>query len=251
MNTGIQDATNLGWKLGLTTRGHAAPALLDTYEPERAPVGQMVRRFTDRVFTIATSQRLLPRLARTQLVPRLAPLAVRATPARAAVFRAVSELGIHYRNSPASTEGPHRPRRGPKAGDRLPDAPLARDDGQPTSLHAELAAPTYHLLLCGPAGRWPPETLAAFAEGWPGLLTVHRLTTGTTPGALHDPTGTALHRLGLDPHRATHYLVRPEGHIGYRATGTDPAGVHRYLARWLTPVADGGDADSLQERPLP
>ncbi|MFD7744716.1 FAD-dependent monooxygenase [Streptomyces sp. NPDC059698] len=38
MNTGIQDAFNLGWKLGLVLGGHADPALLDTYEEERLPV---------------------------------------------------------------------------------------------------------------------------------------------------------------------------------------------------------------------
>jgi 2-polyprenyl-6-methoxyphenol hydroxylase-like FAD-dependent oxidoreductase len=42
MNTGIQDAVNLGWKLAHTLRGLADPAVLDTYEPERAPVGTMV-----------------------------------------------------------------------------------------------------------------------------------------------------------------------------------------------------------------
>src|SRR6266508_6357317 len=55
MNTGIQDAVNLGWKLADTLRGGTDPALLDTYEAERAPIGKMVLRFTDRAFTIATS----------------------------------------------------------------------------------------------------------------------------------------------------------------------------------------------------
>jgi len=39
MNTGIQDAHNLAWKLALVTRGHAAPTLLDSYERERRPIG--------------------------------------------------------------------------------------------------------------------------------------------------------------------------------------------------------------------
>ncbi len=238
MNTGIQDAVNLGWKLALTTRGLAAPTLLDTYEPERAPVGQKVRRFTDRPFTIATSHHPLPRLARTQLAPRLAPLAARLTPARAAVFRTISELGIRYRHSPASTEGPRHPRRGPKAGDRLPDAPLVRDS-QPTTLHAELAAPSYHLLLCGPARCWPAPTLAALTERWPSQLAVRLLTRDATPGGLHDPAGTALARLGCRPDRAAHYLIRPDGHIGYRALGADLAGLHHYLTRWLTPASAG------------
>ncbi|MGH7553597.1 MAG: FAD-dependent monooxygenase, partial [Longimicrobiales bacterium] len=44
MNTGIQDAWNLGWKLALVARGIADPAILDSYEPERLPVGRSVLR---------------------------------------------------------------------------------------------------------------------------------------------------------------------------------------------------------------
>jgi 2,4-dichlorophenol 6-monooxygenase len=39
LNTGIQDAHNLAWKLALVTRGHASPKLLDSYERERRPIG--------------------------------------------------------------------------------------------------------------------------------------------------------------------------------------------------------------------
>ena len=54
MNTGIQDAWNLGWKLALVDRGLADEALLDSYEAERWPIGRFVLRFTDRATTIAT-----------------------------------------------------------------------------------------------------------------------------------------------------------------------------------------------------
>ena len=40
MNTGIQDAYNLGWKLALAVQGVAAPGLLDSYHAERHPVGE-------------------------------------------------------------------------------------------------------------------------------------------------------------------------------------------------------------------
>jgi 2-polyprenyl-6-methoxyphenol hydroxylase-like FAD-dependent oxidoreductase len=231
MNTGIQDATNLAWKLALTCQGAATPQLLDTYQLERAPVGRRVLRFTDRAFTIATSTNPLLRLARTQL-PRLAPLALRFTPARAAAFRTISQLAISYRHSPAATDGPNPPRRGPHAGDRLPDAPLVCDD-RPTTSHAATAAPGYHLLLCGPTTAWQTTTAGHWGEA--GLVAVHHLTRQPIPGVLHDPDGTALCRLGLDPagQHPAHYLVRPDDHIGYRAGGTDLTGLHAYLTRWL------------------
>jgi len=74
MNTGIQDAVNLGWKLAQILRGVTDPALLDTYEAERAPIGSMVLRFTDRAFTIATSTKPVVRFARTRLGPAAIPL---------------------------------------------------------------------------------------------------------------------------------------------------------------------------------
>lgn len=46
MNVGIQDAMNLGWKLASVVNGHAAEALLDTYERERWPVGEALRHNT-------------------------------------------------------------------------------------------------------------------------------------------------------------------------------------------------------------
>lgn len=94
MNTGIQDAVNLGWKLALVTAGRAGSALLDTYEAERAPVGRLVLRFTDRAFTVATSDALLPRLGRTQLAPRAIPVVLGWRRGRAIAFRTISELGI-------------------------------------------------------------------------------------------------------------------------------------------------------------
>jgi 2-polyprenyl-6-methoxyphenol hydroxylase-like FAD-dependent oxidoreductase len=82
MNTGIQDAVNLGWKLALVVAGRTGPALLDTYEQERAPVGRRVLRFTDRAFIAGTSTNALVRFVRVRIVPRLLPLAVRSRQAR-------------------------------------------------------------------------------------------------------------------------------------------------------------------------
>jgi 2-polyprenyl-6-methoxyphenol hydroxylase-like FAD-dependent oxidoreductase len=230
MNTGIQDAVNLGWKLALSCRGIADLALLDSYESERAPVGRWVLRFTDRAFTIATTRNPLLRLARAQLVPRVAPLVLRPAQVRAVAFRTLSQLGIRYRHSPISTEGPRAPRRGARSGDRLPDAHIRRD-GDESWLSEALTAASFHLLLCGPAGAWDDGRLAALQARHAGLLAPHRLARQPAPGVLHDPSGEALARLGVT--HTAHYLVRPDGHIGYRNAGTDLDGLERYLARWL------------------
>nr|WP_263974262.1 FAD-dependent monooxygenase [Streptomyces albicerus] len=183
MNTGIQDALNLGWMLALVCSGRASAALLDTYEIERAPVG------------------------RTRLAPRLAPLALRATGPRGRVFRTVSELGIHYRRSPASTAGSRPPRKGPRAGDRLPDLPRG--------LQARSAGPGWHLLVSGPPALWPDERLASLLPGRHGLISVHRLG-GESPWP-----------------DAVQGLVRPDGYLGYVARGANLDGLRAYIERWL------------------
>ncbi|MEU4712136.1 FAD-dependent monooxygenase [Micromonospora purpureochromogenes] len=230
MNTGIQDAVNLGWKLAHALRGGADPSLLDTYQAERAPVGRMVLRFTDRAFTAATSTNPVVRFVRGRLAPALIPAVLAPRFVRATAFRTVSQLGIGYRRSPLSTDGPRPPRKGPRAGDRLPDAPVAGANGG--TLHRLTAAPRWHLLLCGPPAAWATGETAGLAQRYPGRLTVHRLAeSDSTGGAV--PAASALRRLGLAPGVSAAYLVRPDGHIGYRSGGTDLTGLTAYLDRWL------------------
>jgi 2-polyprenyl-6-methoxyphenol hydroxylase-like FAD-dependent oxidoreductase len=207
MNTGIQDALNLGWKLALVCRGRASAELLETYETERAPVGRGVLRFTDRAFTVGTSRNLFLRLARAQLAPLLAPLALRATGPRGRVFRTVSELGIHYRRSPISTAGSRPPRKGPKAGDRLPDLPRG--------LQARSAGPGWHLLLSGPPALWPDERFVSVLRGRDDLISMHRL---GEESPWPDPV---------------QGLVRPDGYLGYVTRGAQLEGLRAYVERWL------------------
>jgi hypothetical protein len=158
------------------------------------------------------------------------PLGLRFDRAVAYGFRTISELTIGYRHSPAVQEGHPGLRRGPRAGDRLPDARLARD-GQGCWLGAALVGPSFQLLLCGPVGDWHPSQLTTLGHRYPDTLTVHHLTATATAGALHDLDGQLLARLGVDG--SAQYLIRPDGHIGYRCGGDDLAGLQRYVARWL------------------
>jgi len=95
MNTGIQDAWNLGWKLALVSRRIARPELLDSYHAERWPIGRSVLRLSDRAFTAGTSTGAITGAVRTQLAPRLLPLIARLPSVRARLqddLRARGEL---------------------------------------------------------------------------------------------------------------------------------------------------------------
>ena len=227
MNTGIQDAWNLGWKLALVCRGLGPEAWLDTYHDERHPVGAFLLRFTDRLFTVAT--RAVAAGARWQPARRLAlraliPLA--SVPRlRESAFHVVSQLGIRYRSSPAVRQGHPGLATGPRAGDRLPNLAIVLDD-RPTTLQALVIAPCFHLLTCGDA----VET--ARIDG----AVAHR-----PIARVHLPAGDAVTRdtlaaLGIDGQRVRSalYLVRPDGHIAYRCAGGDPADLVTWLDRWLS-----------------
>jgi 2-polyprenyl-6-methoxyphenol hydroxylase-like FAD-dependent oxidoreductase len=230
MNTGIQDAVNLGWKLAHTLRG-ANEALLDTYETERAPVGRWVLRFTDRAFKAATATSLPIRFVRSRVVPTIMPLVLQLGLGRRYGFRAISQLSISYRRSLLSVDGTAAPRHGPRAGDRLPDAPV-RYGAATTSLHSLISAPGWHLLRCG--------TLAepmSIDDDVADVLTTHNLGTGGS-GADYQLSDTALRRLGLTATDHATYLVRPDGHVGYRSGSSDATELAAYLRRWLPATGD-------------
>jgi 2-polyprenyl-6-methoxyphenol hydroxylase-like FAD-dependent oxidoreductase len=121
MNTGIQDAINLGWKMAWVYRGLAAGALLDTYDAERLPVIHQLVMGTERATEIVNSDSaFVHTLLRHMLPPVLHIDAVRRRGAEA-----LSELAVHYRTSPLNgiVEG-HGTLR---AGDRFPDVAAGRD----------------------------------------------------------------------------------------------------------------------------
>lgn len=167
------------------------------------------------------------------LAPRLLGLAARGRRARTAGLGILAQLNVAYRASPASTEGVPRLRHGPRAGDRLPDAPVAVD-GRPGTLHHALTPTRLHLLLIGPARAWPAGVTGPLDGRAAGIVDIHRLSRRPEPGAIHDVDGSAHRRLGATrAGQVSHWLIRPDGHIAYRAAGTDLRGLQDYLGRWL------------------
>jgi 2-polyprenyl-6-methoxyphenol hydroxylase-like FAD-dependent oxidoreductase len=232
MNTGIQDAWNLGWKLALVVCGAADDELLDTYEAERWPVGRFLLRVTDRIFgsfvRLTTPGRVV-RLVQREVVPRVLPRVVASRRLRAAAFRFVSELAIRYRRSPGVAEGRPRLVHGPRAGDRVPDLPLTRD-GVATSLQRELAGPALHLVLCGARDAWDTDAAATIRERFGVHLEVAHL---CPDGGRGLAATAALESLGVSGDViAAQYLVRPDLHVAFRCAGTDLGALRAYLERW-------------------
>ncbi|MGF6467561.1 FAD-dependent monooxygenase [Paraburkholderia youngii] len=250
MNTGIQEALNLGWKLARVIGGAAPDRLLDTYHAERHPIERDVLRQTGFVTQMAEADHGPLKLLRERVMPVLAALG----PLRDAARATISELAIQYRRSPLTLERVLDG--GPRAGERAPDAlvhvvdgPLGRAPG--VGCIFDLHDPAFFSLFLlvpplpvdgtplDPAAKHaaPPdpevEKLAAEVERLlPNAVRIWRVTDTSGDGgpALSESYGRT---------RPSFYLVRPDGYISARGrTGSDLHGLVRHCEAWF---AVGGE----------
>ncbi|MET0493372.1 MAG: FAD-dependent monooxygenase, partial [Actinoplanes sp.] len=122
MNTGLQDAHNLAFKLADAVHGRAGEAWLDRYEAERRPVAQTLVATTDRLFGFITSEKVSRRALRRLMIPLLAPVGVRVLPRSAGgsrFFEYVSQIRIRYPMLPDEPRDPVVGRRLAWAGDNF------------------------------------------------------------------------------------------------------------------------------------
>lgn len=172
MNTGLQDAANLGWKLAAVRRlPHGAGAeLLDTYEAERHPVGRQVLRASGGILRAATRRGSLATVASTVglgIVSRAAPIR-----RRAAGF--ISALDIAY----ARPRGAH-----PLVGTRAHDLPLEGGARLAEALRAG------RFVLVAPAGAPTPDLPATLGEVDPAERVLTRRADGGATALLVRPDG--------------------------------------------------------------
>ena len=276
MNTGIQDAYNLGWKLAAVVQGKAPEALLDSYQAERMPVAAAMLKGSSIGHDAIFSDHPLMRLLREWvLLPMLSQPAV-----KRALSRSMAQLGISYRESPLSHEQtaplretpllPGRTReraglaerfsfqQGPHAGDRAPDAHgRTPAGGRTTRLFDLFRGAHWTLLLFDGLAQTDEgyERLARIALHAEDLLAedvrVAVVVVGDERPAALDWHGIML----LDPEREVHqrygaasealYLIRPDGYVGFGSQPADALGLLAYLERVLPAVVEGRLAESV------
>lgn len=208
MNTGIQDAFNLGWKLARVAEGRSAAGLLDTYEEERLPVASWTLDIT--------AERLRATLE-----------AIRQPGGGldSAISGDTAGLGLGYHWSSLSTTG-STPRL--RAGDRAPDAPCRNaGTGAPTRLFEAFAGPHFTLLGFGPD---TAEALRAAEAAYGDAVRAY----GVDAGAPHDLTDDAGHArtaYGAEPGTGLLVLVRPDNHVALIAPAPESGAVGDYLDR--------------------
>ncbi|MFB2771342.1 FAD-dependent monooxygenase [Pelatocladus sp. BLCC-F211] len=140
MNTGIQDAYNLAWKIAFVLRGYVKDSLLESYNEERLANAKRLLQTTDQFFDVAAGDRWYLQFFRDNILPNLASVVTRFSAAKEFLFQLVSEIGINYRDSSLSR---YQNRFFEvKAGDRMPYFLV---DG--ANIYDRLRAPKFHLVV--------------------------------------------------------------------------------------------------------
>jgi hypothetical protein len=213
MNTGIQDAHNLAWKLALVLRGRGGDLLLDSYHAERHPIAAAVLRFTDFTFRTGLAAGSVLRFLRPILLPTL--LGSRLVQSKAT--RTIAQLELEVRKSPIVEER-RLLAKGPHAGDRAPDA-LFGHDGEQLRMFDVLHGTT-HVLFAHHAHTDVITKLRR--ELSPDVVRIVIADEGEELDArYHLGSASAI------------WVVRPDGYIGFRQSGDDPEPVLAWFAKVL------------------
>ena len=153
MNTGIQDAFNLGWKLAAVLRGRGGDELLDSYQAERHPVGESVLKITDTLFNLVLSGSKLGAAVRRAIIRN----ALKIGKVRHSIAGRLSGIGISYK--PLS--GTHK-----MIGQRMPDL-----TGVKGRLYEAMREGKF-VLVGADAGAWSDDVVSFEATSTPPVVLV-------------------------------------------------------------------------------
>ena len=207
MNTGIQDAYNLGWKLGQVLAGARDP-LLDTYEEERLPVAASILGITTKLHRQVLSGNTNEH--------RRGPETL--------------QLGINYRGSSLAREE-NNSSANIHAGDRAPDAPCSNSSGTLARLFDAFRGPHFTLLAfgaCHVGMAIEMNRLYGFTVHAHSVLSTDATTgNATSSDSLFDTQGHAYRAYAAKDGLLV--LVRPDGYVGFIANDDSLSGVQAYL----------------------
>ncbi|CAF0886867.1 unnamed protein product [Adineta steineri] len=211
MNTGLQDAHNLAWKLAYVLTHSANDRLLDTYHDERSVVAKTLVNTTDRLFSIMTSNNWFVKFCRLNIVPYILrffiqPLLNYSQTLRQAAFRRISQTGITYRSDKiydygASAGNFHK--NTPLPGDRFPYVIF-------DSCH-------YHLVIFESQQLTKVSQFIQFIKtNYPEIIQIHDV-----------------HKENIPLRFQGAILIRPDGYIAYRTIVFDTNHFRAYFAQYF------------------
>ncbi|HKV20628.1 MAG TPA: FAD-dependent monooxygenase [Mycobacterium sp.] len=218
MNTGMQDAFNLAWKLAAVLGGEGGKALLDSYHAERHPVAEKVIAFSSNL-TRAGTARGGARVVRNAILRVLGSI-----PAIGEKMASVvEEVEVSYRDSPVVATTAHRTK--VRAGQQFPH--IDESDIQKQLALVCGSDNTGHTVLTVTAGK--PAPAAGPAGEVQVLVASDDTPVGGYDAVVADPRGLVAKRFGLRD--GARVVVRPDGYVGAVAELDDHAAVADYFAQ--------------------
>lgn len=262
MNTGIQDAYNLAWKIALVVNNESPTSLLDTYETERRPIAKSVLATTHAPTKLLVTKNPALRFVRDRLLLQLLNLGF----IQPFILKGVAELDIDYRNSSLSqehfgslfetklvrdeeSEMPSLKDRfdfqtAPRAGDRAPQGSCQRYlSPEKTNLFREFFGTQFALLLfdgLSPtvAGYTHLVSIASRVEFLLGdKVRTYIIVAGMDKPTTLDWNGFILLDAEYELHKTygagaeSLYFIRPDGYIGFRSQPIQEKKFHQYLRK--------------------
>lgn len=246
MNTGMQDAYNLAWKMALVIKGKSPETLLDSYNTERHKIGKEVVGLTDTATKMAIIHNPVISVIRNTMIGIVSKI----TPVQEKIVSTLAQLEFHYKDSPIvderwfeskEVEGyvPHG--HDLKAGERFKDYKLKSREGLNSTLYDLLTGSEHELLIF--TGSEPEDMeiqeIAKITESvkeYGSLIETH-LVIGSTeiPDGLPELTSTWIepdHEIHNDfgAAKASLYLIRPDGYIAFRNQPASASDLNEYLA---------------------
>jgi len=253
MNTGMQDAVNLAWKLAMVQRGDGkAVPLLDSYSQERSEVGDMVLRNATAATKLATLRNPISQFVRNHTASFLGSFSF----FRQRATSALTELAVNYPHSPLN--GEHRGltqlawlTHGVKPGDRLPDAILTGGNSGELEHLANILHGTGHqlLLLSGTTDQSGIEKLVEISrlarKQYGEILKTQLIVPSSTLHNNQTSLALAFDGVWLDAQHTVHsqhavhepalVLVRPDGYVGFRSQPATWESLLSHLVKQFVP----------------
>ncbi len=241
MNTGIQDALNLAWKLAYTLKGRAIPELLDSYNAERVPVAEALLTGTDKGYRII----LHPNELKQNAVRLFGPFIIGQQAIRTKLLHTLEEVDISYRETSPIVED-HGGSHGPVAGDRAPSAVVVRLADKATLQLFDVFRGTHWTLLLFAGFKATTQTyqqllhiIQTVADKYKHVISSHIVVPELLPPENLPQTDLIL----MDGEHYAHekygvsspslYLIRPDWYIGFRGGISDHDLLFDYLAKIL------------------
>lgn len=235
MNTGLQDAANLAWKLAAVLTRGADDALLDNYHDERKPVGELVVKSTGKLFSAAAGQSGIKATLRDFAAMVMLPAISRAPAFHRKAFLGISERNISYPPGPFVAEDSHATNGGPRPGERAPNVRVNAEQ----SLFDLLKGFRFTVLVLSRRPIDPSECrqirglLDTLTQDFPHVNAhlIARVTKGRDSNVVFANGPDVFDSYGITggKYDQATYLVRPDNYVAWRAVGFELGQCRQFL----------------------